>query len=105
MSKSYTRYFDRSIHDREEVANQRGRLGDYEGDTVYGSVGRGYLATAVDQMTQLTGAAIASDKTLESTNAAFLAAFDNATAGPHGCLRWTMVQSFLVFSTWKTLWA
>ena len=80
--KSYTRYFDRSIHDREEIANQRGRLGDYEGDTVYGSVGKGYLITAVDRLSRLTVAAIARDKTIESTNAAFIAAFDKAKNVP-----------------------
>lgn len=80
--KSYTLYFDRSIHDREEIANQRGRLGDYEGDTVYGSVGKGYLVTAVDRLSRLTVAAIAKDKTVESTNDAFIAAFDKAKNVP-----------------------
>lgn len=80
--KSYTQYFDRSIHDREEIINQRGRLGDYEGDTVYGSVGKGYLITAVDRLSRLTVAAIAKDKTVESTNAAFIAAFDKAKNVP-----------------------
>lgn len=73
--KSYTRYFDSSIHDREEIADRRGRLGDYEGDTVYGSVGKGYLVTAVDRQSRLTVAAIAEDKTKEATNAAFEATF------------------------------
>lgn len=72
--KSYTRYFDRSIHEREYVVEQRGRLGDYEGDTVYGSVGKGYLITAVDRQSRLTVAAIARDKTVASTNAAFVSA-------------------------------
>lgn len=72
--KSYTRYFDRSIHDRESIAEQRGRLGDFEGDTVYGSVGKGYLITAIDRQSRLTVAAIARDKTVVSTNAAFVAA-------------------------------
>lgn len=72
--KSYTQYFDSSIHNREEIANQRGRLGDYGGDTVYGSVGKGYLVTAVDRQSRLTVAAIARDKTVGATNAAFLVA-------------------------------
>ena len=80
--KSYTRYFDSSIHDRGEIANQRGRLGDYEGDTVYGSVGKGYLITGVDRQSRLTVAAIARDKTIESTNAAFIAAFRKAKLVP-----------------------
>ena len=53
QKKSYTRYFDSSIHDREEIADKRERLGDYEGDTVYGSVGKGYLVTAVDRQSRL----------------------------------------------------
>lgn len=73
--KSYTQYFDSSIHDREEIANQRGRLGDFEGDTIYGSVGKGYLITSVDRQSRLTVAAIARDKTVESTNEAFISAF------------------------------
>lgn len=76
--KSYTRYFDSSIHDREEIADLRGRLGDFEGDTVYGSIGKGYLVTAVDRMSRLTVASIAGDKTTESINAAFKAAFEKA---------------------------
>jgi len=80
--KPYTHYFDRSIHDREPIANQRGRLGDYEGDTVYGSVGKGYLVTAVDRQSRLTVAAVARDKTIESINAAFIEAFRKAKAVP-----------------------
>lgn len=58
--------------------NQRGRPGDFEGDTVYGSVGKGYLVTAVDRQSRFTVAAIAKDKTVESTNAAFIAALHKA---------------------------
>ena len=75
QKKSYTRFFDSSIHDREKIVDLRGRLGDFEGDTVYGSVGKGYLVTAVDRRSRFTVAAIARDKTIESTNAAFLEAF------------------------------
>lgn len=82
QKKSYTRYFDSSIHDREEIANKRGRLGDYEGDTVYGSVGKGYLVTSVDRQSRLVLAAIAKDKTIDSINAAFKAAFAKAKAVP-----------------------
>ena len=72
--KSFTQYFDSSIHDREEIANLRGRLGDFEGDTVYGSVGKGYLITGTDRKSRLAVAAIAHDKTIESTNVALIAA-------------------------------
>ena len=76
--KSYTRFFESSIHDREQVANERKRLGDFEGDTVYGSVGKGYLITAVDRQSRQLVAAIARTKTKENTNAAFISAFANA---------------------------
>ena len=56
--KSYTRYFNSSIHDRDEKANLRLRFGDYEGDTVYGSVGKGYLVTAVDRKSRFVVAAV-----------------------------------------------
>lgn len=95
--KSYTRYFDSSIHDREAIANQRGRLGDYEGDTVYGSVGKGYLITAVDRRSRLTVAAIAKDKTVESTNAAFIAAFSKAKQVPPVTLTLDNGTEFLGF--------
>ena len=78
QKKSYTRYFDSSIHDRPEIIEERGRIGDFEGDTVYGSVGKGYLITAVDRRSRFLVAAIAADKRIESTNAAFISAFANA---------------------------
>jgi len=95
--KSYTRFFDRSIHDRPEIANLRGRLGDYEGDTVYGSVGKGYLITGVDRLSRFTVAAIARDKTIESTNAAFVAAFSKAKAVPPRTLTLDNGTEFLGF--------
>ena len=76
--KSYTRFFESSIHDRPEVVEQRERLGDFEGDTIYGSVGKGYLITGVDRRSRQLVAAIAKNKTVESTNAAFISAFANA---------------------------
>lgn len=75
QKKSYTRFFDSSIHERDEIIDMRGRFGDFEGDTVYGSVGKGYLITAVDRRSRFLVAAVAKDKTIESTNAAFLEAF------------------------------
>ncbi len=82
QKKSYTRYFDSSIHDREEIVDHRERLGDYEGDTVYGSVGKGYLITCVDRASRFTVAAIAKDKTVQSTNEAFIAAFQKTSVRP-----------------------
>lgn len=78
QKKSYTRFFESSIHDRPKIVDQRGRIGDFEGDTVYGSVGKGYLVTGVDRQSKVLVAAIAKDKRIESTNAAFISAFSNA---------------------------
>lgn len=77
QKKSYTRFFDSSIHDRPEVIDARERLGDFEGDTVYGSVGKGYLVTGIDRRSRQFVAAIAKDKRVETTNAAFISAFAN----------------------------
>ena len=78
QKKSYTQYFESSIRDREQVANERLRIGDFEGDTVYGSVGKGYLITAVDRKSRQLVAEIAKDKKKETTNAAFISAFAKA---------------------------
>lgn len=78
QKKSYTRFFESSIHDRDSIIDERGRLGDFEGDTVYGSVGKGYLITAVDRRSRQLVAAIARDKRKETTNAAFVSAFAQA---------------------------
>jgi len=76
--KSYTRYFESSIHDREPIVDRRERIGDFEGDTVYGSVGKGYLVTAVDRKSLQLVASIARTKTKENTNDAFISAFAKA---------------------------
>lgn len=39
----------RSIHLRDEVVNQRQRIGDWEGDAVLGAVGKGLLVTLIDR--------------------------------------------------------
>lgn len=78
QKKSYTRYFESSIHDRDPIVNERLRLGDFEGDTVYGSVGKGYLITAIDRKSRQLVAAIARTKNKEMTNAAFISAFATA---------------------------
>lgn len=75
QSKIYTIFTESSIHDRPQIIDVRGRVGDMEGDTVYGSVGKGYLVTAIDRQTRVVTAALTKDKTKESTNAAFVRAF------------------------------
>lgn len=82
QKKSYTRFFDSSIHDRPKEADDRSRLGDFEGDTIYGSVGKGYLVTSVDRCSRLLIAAKCEDKSLPSIKSAFAAAFSKSKVKP-----------------------
>ena len=75
QKKSYTRFFDSSIHDRPIDADNRSRFGDFEGDTIYGSVGKGYLVTAIDRRSRLLVAIKCEDKTISVINKAFSLAF------------------------------
>lgn len=76
--KTSTSHPEASIHSRPKCIDNRERLGDFEGDTVYGSVGKGYLVTAIDRCSRLLVAAIAKDKTKESTASALITALKNA---------------------------
>ena len=68
--KTSTPHPESSIHNRPICIDNRERFGDFEGDTVYGSVGKGYLITAIDRKSRLLVATIAKDKTKESTASA-----------------------------------
>lgn len=46
------------IHERPEIAATRGRLGDIEGDTVYGAIGKGCVVTAVDRKSRMLYASL-----------------------------------------------
>ena len=77
--KSYTKHPDKSIHNRDSVVDERGRFGDYEGDTIYGSVGKGYLVIAIDRKSRYLVAATCKDKSILSINEAFREAFEKAS--------------------------
>lgn len=79
QKKSYTRFFDSSIHDRPNEADNRSRFGDFEGDTIYGSVGKGYLVTAIDRRSRLLMAVKCNDKTIPVINEAFSVAFSKVS--------------------------
>jgi IS30 family transposase len=53
---------DHTIHDRPEVTQARGRIGDWEGDTVLGSPGKGGLVTMVDRRSRYLRMALISNK-------------------------------------------
>ena len=79
MSRGLGDVYKRQIHDRPMDINNRTRLGDFEGDTIYGSVGKGYLVTAIDRCSRLLVAAKCEDKTISVINNAFSTAFSKVS--------------------------
>lgn len=51
-----------TIHERPEIVELKERFGDFEGDTVYGGVGKGCAVTFVDRRSKLLVAAIAPNR-------------------------------------------
>lgn len=49
---------ENTIHDRPQQANDRIRIGDWEGDTVFGGTGKGVLVTLVDRRSRFLVAGI-----------------------------------------------
>ena len=76
--KSSSPHPEAPIHDRPKCVENRERFGDFEGDTVYGSVGKGYLVTGIDRRSRLLVAAIAKDKSKETTASALIEALQMA---------------------------
>ena len=62
----------RMIDKRPKVVNERKRMGDWEGDTVEGSKGSGFIATHVERKTRYTVAAKVADKSAETVTRATL---------------------------------
>lgn len=58
---------DRIIPEWPEVIWNRSRIGDWEGDTVYGSVGKGALVTLVDRKSRFLRMGLLLKRTAEST--------------------------------------
>ena len=75
VSKYQTIHPERSIHERPAVVETRERLGDWEGDTVLGGVGKGCIVTCVDRKSRLLVAAVSPDKTSQSIRNALARAF------------------------------
>ncbi len=67
---------DRTIHERPEIVNQKLRFGDFEGDTIYGKIGRGCLITVVDRKSKLLVAARSISRKKEDILDAFIRAFE-----------------------------
>jgi IS30 family transposase len=58
---------DHLITERLAVINNRLRVGDWEGDTVYGAVGKGLIVTFVDRKTRFLQAALLDSRSAELT--------------------------------------
>lgn len=58
---------DRIIPEWPDIIKNRSRLGDWEGDTVYGSVGKGLLVTLVDRKSRYLCSGLLNSRTAEET--------------------------------------
>lgn len=64
-----------TIHERPEIVETKARFGDFEGDTVYGGIGKGCAVTFVDRKSKLLIATIAPNREKETIRKAFKNAF------------------------------
>ena len=64
-----------TIHDRPEIVDQRTRLGDMEGDTVYGGINKGVALTVIDRTSRMLYAALCQSRDSELMEKAFMKAF------------------------------
>lgn len=67
---------EHTIHERPAEANEKSRLGDWEGDTVCGAKNKSCLVTQVDRNSKLLTAAISHNHTMESVRKATKRAFE-----------------------------
>jgi len=67
----------RMIDERPKIVDRRERIGDWEGDTVEGGKGSGYIATHVERKTRYTVAVKVADKSAETVTKATIAAMRN----------------------------
>jgi IS30 family transposase len=68
-----------TIFDRPPIIETRSRPGDMEGDTVYGSIGKSCLVTAVDRTSRMLYAARCASRESTLVKEAFLNAFGETT--------------------------
>ena len=63
------------ISERPNEANNRERIGDWESDTVYGAIGKGFLSTNVDRKSRFLVAALLEERTSNTFNVETIQAF------------------------------
>lgn len=68
---------EHTIHERPQIANNRERFGDFEGDTIVGGRGKGCLVVFVDRKIRKLLVAKSMDMTSQSIYEATLKAFGN----------------------------
>lgn len=76
-SKFNTIQPERTIHDRPEIVERRGRIGDWEGDTLCGGKGKGSLITCVDRKSRYLTASLLSDHQAQRVTQAMCVALQN----------------------------
>jgi len=70
----YTIHPDHLIREWPDEIINRERIGDWEGDTVYGKIGKGLLVTLVDRKSRYFAAALLSKRTINGTKDATIRA-------------------------------
>jgi len=68
---------DYTIHEREEITNRRGRIGDYEGDTVHGKRGGVSIVTYADRKSRYYIASKVENLTKEAVEKASVKLLEN----------------------------
>jgi len=63
---------DYLITKRPAQANARSRLGDWEGDTLYGAVGQGLIVTCVNRVSQFLRMVLLENRNQEATKDAIV---------------------------------
>ena len=66
----YTIHPERTIRDWPQEIKERSRIGDWEGDTVYGAIGKGLLVTCVDRTTRFLAASLLETRSASLTRQA-----------------------------------
>lgn len=79
-NKFNTIHPEHTIHERPAVIEEKSRFGDWEGDTVYGAVGKGCIVTLVDRKSKILAAAISQSREQNDIREAFKTAFEKSQA-------------------------
>ena len=74
QAKYNTIHPDRLISDWPEETKKRVRLGDWEGDTVYGGIGKGFIVTLVDRKSRFLCSALVKSRSPKETKESIIRA-------------------------------